>query len=215
MGFELKFVKAVLAGPALATAILLTGCGDITTKSSATPSSPSGSSADSFLKEAANGNMAEVQMGRLAASKSQNPDVVNFGKSMIDDHSANLLKVKELAAQKSVTLPPDVDDNDKTEMSKMEALSGAAFDRAYVKAMVEDHKKDVAAFEKAANTVADTAVKNYAAETLPTLQHHLKMAQDAEAKVNGKVAPQASNDSTNPSNMTPTPTSVPETDRSK
>ncbi len=215
MGFELKITKAVLSGPAWAIAILLTGCGDISTKSSSMPTSPSSTSAESFLKEAANGNMAEVQMGRLAASKSQNPDVVNFGKSMIDDHSANLVKVKELAAQKSVMLPSDVDDNDKTELSKLEVLSGAAFDRAYVKAMVEDHKKDVAAFEKAANTAADTTVKNYAAETLPTLQHHLKMAQDAAAKVNAQTAPQASNDSNDPANMKPTPTSVPDTDRSK
>jgi putative membrane protein len=72
-------------------------------------------------------------------------------------------------------------------MDKLSKLSGADFDREYMKHMVEDHVKDVALFEKEAKNGKDADLKAWAEKTLPTLKEHLQMARDVNAKVGGKM----------------------------
>ncbi|HTQ80691.1 MAG TPA: DUF4142 domain-containing protein [Thermoanaerobaculia bacterium] len=136
-----------------------------------------------FLTEAAQGGMAEVQLGQLAASNASDPDVKAFGQRMVDDHSKANHQLKELAMSKGVALPPEVDRSQKRDYDKLSRLSGPEFDRAYMKMMVSDHKKDVEEFAKEARSARDTDVKAFASSTLPTLQDHLKMAHDTEGKV--------------------------------
>jgi putative membrane protein len=62
------------------------------------------------------------------------------------------------------------------------------FDRAYINAMVKDHIEDVAEFRKESQTGQDVDIKAFAAKTLPTLQHHLEMAQDARKKIGATTA---------------------------
>lgn len=196
MNFGLRLIKAAAVVPAVAAMLLLSGCGESSTKTgSADTSTPTGTSAsttsttaEAFVREAAQGNMAEVQMGKLASTKADNPDVKNFAKHMIDDHSTNEQKLKDLASKKGVTLPTEVSENDKHEMAQLEKLNGAEFDRAYMNAMVQDHQKDVSKFENESNTAKDSDVKAYASETLPTLQQHLQMAKDVNTKLQGPQA---------------------------
>ncbi len=146
-------------------------------------------SADSkFVMDAAKGGMAEVEMGKMAADKATNPDVKQFGQKMVDDHSKANDELKQVASAKGITLPSAVDPAQKAAMDKMAKLSGDAFDKAYVADMVKDHKKDVAEFQKEANGGKDPEVKAFASKTLPTLQEHLKMIQELNAKVAGKTA---------------------------
>ncbi len=128
-----------------------------------------------FMNAAAAGNLAEVELGKMAVQKAQNADVKAFGQKMIDDHSKALDELKQLAAQKKVMLPPDVMPESKQLMDKLSKLSGADFDKEYVKAMVEDHKKDVTAFENASKTAGDADVKEFATKTLPVLKTHLEI----------------------------------------
>lgn len=128
-----------------------------------------------FMNAAAAGNMAEIELGKMAVQKAQNADVKAFGQKMIDDHSKALDELKQLAAQKKVMLPPDVMPESKQLMDKLSKLSGADFDKEYVKAMVEDHKKDVTAFENASKTAGDADVKEFATKTLPVLKTHLEI----------------------------------------
>jgi putative membrane protein len=139
-----------------------------------------------FINDAAPGGMAEVELGKLAVSKAQNAQVKSFGQKMIDDHSKAGDELKKLAAQKKVTLPPDVMPKHNELMDKLSKLSGADFDKEYVKAMVEAHEKDVAAFENASKTAADADVKAFATKTLPTLKMHLEMIKDIAEKMNAK-----------------------------
>ena len=122
-----------------------------------------------FMNDAAPGNMAEVEIGKLAVSKAQNAEVKAFAQKMIDDHTKANDELKQLAAQKKVMLPQDVLPAQKQAMEKLSKLNGADFDKEYVKEMVEDHEKDVAAFENASKTAADADVKALATKTLPTL----------------------------------------------
>lgn len=130
--------------------------------------------------------MAEVELGKLAAAKAQNAEVKAFGQQMVDDHSKAGDELKALAAQKKVMLPPDVLPAHKQLMEKLSKLNGVDFDKEYVKAMVEDHEKDVAAFGNVSKTAADGDVKAFAAKTLPTLQMHLDMIKDIANKMGVK-----------------------------
>jgi putative membrane protein len=138
-----------------------------------------------FVMEAADGGMAEVEMGKLAVEKASSPDVKNFGQRMVDDHSKANDELKQVASQKGITLPSAPSAKHKAKMDKMSKLSGAAFDKAYMDDMVADHKKDVGEFQKEASSGKDPDVKAFASKTLPTLQDHLKMAQETHGKVAG------------------------------
>jgi putative membrane protein len=102
---------------------------------------------------------------------------------MVDDHSKAGDELKSLAASKSVTLPMDVGKDNKSIMDKLAKLSGADFDREYMKHMVKDHNTDVALFEKEAKSGKDAETKAWAEKTLPTLREHQTMARDISGKV--------------------------------
>jgi putative membrane protein len=136
-----------------------------------------------FMMKAAQGGMAEVDMGNMASSKATNADVKKFGDRMVTDHSKANDELKQLAATKGVSLPTDVGDEHKKAMDEMSAKSGKDFDKAYMDDMVKDHEKDVAEFQKASKNAKDADLKSWATKTLPTLQEHLKMAKDTQKKV--------------------------------
>jgi putative membrane protein len=136
-----------------------------------------------FVMEAAKGGLAEVELGRLATEKASSPQVKQFGQRMVDDHGKAADELKTWATQKNVTLPTELDAKHKATVDGLGKLSGASFDRAYMKEMVSDHDKDVAAFERAAKASTDADLKAWAASTLPTLKEHQKMAHDISGKL--------------------------------
>ncbi|HLZ43666.1 MAG TPA: DUF4142 domain-containing protein [Candidatus Sulfotelmatobacter sp.] len=132
---------------------------------------------NTFIKQAAEGGLAEVELGKLAAEKASNEQVKKFGQRMVDDHSKANDQLKDVAAQKHIDLPTELSAKDKATKARLEKLSGEQFDRAYMSDMVKDHKKDVAEFARESQSSKDPAVKNFARETLPTLREHLKEAE--------------------------------------
>ena len=134
-----------------------------------------------FIEDAAQGGMAEVQLGQLAAQKAQSADVKQFGQKMVDDHTKANDQLKQVAASKGVELPADLKSDAKREHDKLSKLNGADFDREYMKHEVSDHKKDVKDFQKEAKSAKDADVKSFASETLPTLQQHLQLAEQTDA----------------------------------
>jgi putative membrane protein len=130
-----------------------------------------------FVMEAAMGGMAEVELGKLATQKATSDAVKQFGQKMVDDHSAANSELTQLAAAKGITLPTELDAKHRADITRLSKLSGAAFDGAYSKAMLDDHVKDVAAFEKESTSGTDPEVKAFATKTLPTLKQHLEMAR--------------------------------------
>jgi len=136
-----------------------------------------------FAREAANGGMSEVELGRLAVERATNPAVKAFGQRMVDDHSKANVELQAIASQAGIALPGQVDAKEKQIYDRLAALSGAAFDRAYIDDMVKDHKADIALFEKASRASGDSPLKKFAADKLPTLREHLKMAEEAQASL--------------------------------
>jgi len=136
-----------------------------------------------FVTKAAEGGMAEVELGKMAQEKGTSQQVKDFGQRMVTDHSKANDELKSLAQTKNITLPSHVGPHEKATMDRLSKLSGAAFDRAYMQAMLMDHKKDVNEFRHESMAGKDSDVKSFASKTLPTLEDHLKMAQDANRAV--------------------------------
>ena len=172
---------AIFAAPALAQTTA--GTSGTTKAHHAKTSSSAKASDNAFVKEAAIGGMEEVELGNLAKQKASSNDVKQFGERMVTDHEKADDQLKQVAQQKSVTLPTALDAKHKATVDRLSKLSGDAFDKAYMKEMVSDHRQDVAAFKKESASGKDADVKQFASSTLPTLEDHLKLAQDTASKV--------------------------------
>jgi len=139
-----------------------------------------------FMMTAAMGGMAEVEAGRIAAQRGSSDAVKQFGQRMVDDHTTANNELMQIASSKGVTLPTDVDGKHKSETAKLSQLSGAQFDRAYVKnSGVKDHEKTVKLFQDEVNKGRDPEVKAFAQKNLPIIQEHLRMARDMESGMTG------------------------------
>jgi putative membrane protein len=130
---------------------------------------------DSFLKQAMQGDMAEVKLGQLAQQKGANDKVKQFGQMLESDHSQNLEKAKSVAQEIGMTPPDSVDAEQKATYDKMNKLSGQQFDKEFAQHMVQDHRKDISKFEQEGKRSGSIA--SFAQETLPVLKKHLEMAE--------------------------------------
>jgi len=149
-------------------------------KSSSSKSSQLGHSDRKFLESAAKDGLAEVELGQLASQRAESPEVKQFGQRMVQDHGKANDQLKQLAQSKGLDVPTETDKSHQKKMEKLQKLSGAQFDKQYMDDMVKDHKKDVKEFQKQAKSAKDADVKNFAAQTAPTLQEHLQMAEAAQ-----------------------------------
>lgn len=132
-----------------------------------------------IIKDLAMANMAEVEAGRLAQTKSQNEQVKKFAQQMVDDHTKALDDVKQLAQARGVTLPTELGFLQKRQANKLATLSGEAFDRAYLdKAGVAEHKKTHDMLQRAQNRAKDPDVKALVARTLPVVDQHMTAVQE-------------------------------------
>jgi putative membrane protein len=136
-----------------------------------------------FATKAAQGGMAEVKLGQLAADKASDPDVKAFGQRMVDDHTKANDSLKSVTAAENMTLPTDINAKDQAMYDKLSQMSGADFDKAYVKDMVKDHEEDIKEFRKEADHGKDPQLKQFASTTLPVLQSHLDSIKSIESKM--------------------------------
>jgi putative membrane protein len=130
-----------------------------------------------FVKEAAMGGLAEVELGKLAQEKATSPAVKQFAQRMVQDHSKANDQLKQVAEKEGVAVPSSLDSKHQKRIDKLSKLSGTAFDKAYIKDQLKDHKKDVSEFKDEANHGTKPDVKSFASETLPTLEQHLSMVK--------------------------------------
>jgi putative membrane protein len=138
------------------------------------------------VTDAKRGGMEEVQLGELAKQKAANPAVREFGERMVTDHQKANEQLKQIVQQKGALVPTSLSHHETSRLDRLQKLSGAEFDKAYISDMVSDHKTDVKEFEKATKNLSDPELKAFAEKTLPTLQEHLRQAQELEAQLKGK-----------------------------
>jgi putative membrane protein len=135
-----------------------------------------------FAVDAANGGMAEVELGKLAQSSGSSEEVKAFGQMMITDHSRANEELKAIAQSKNIALPDSVGGDERKMINNLSKKSGKDFDKSYIKAMTEDHKKDIKLFEDAEKSLKDSTLKQFASDKLPTLRKHLSHVEGIKQK---------------------------------
>jgi putative membrane protein len=151
-----------------------------------------------FVTKALEGGMAEVELGKLAADKSQSPDVKQFAQKMVNDHSQMGDKwFKPVAQQIGVSEPKGPSKKDKKLIEKLQGLSGQQFDTEYIQAMVKDHKEDLKEFQSESEAAQDPNVKQIATQGTKVISQHLQMieqiAQNHNVPIDGKSKEVSSN----------------------
>ena len=134
-----------------------------------------------FIKKAADGGMAEVELGKLAVQNGQRDDVKEFGHQMIADHGKANENLKSVASKLMVTVPEKVGEKHQGMIDKMSKMLGTGFDTRYIEDMVADHEKDIAEFENARGEVTSEDLKKFIDETIPVMKEHLEMAKKMKA----------------------------------
>jgi putative membrane protein len=146
------------------------------------PNSPAAMMDKAFVREALEGGMAQVELGQLAAQKSSDPQIKQFGQKMVNDHTQLGDAMKKVAKQMDVNPPQKLSSKDKATVAKLSALNGDAFDKAYIKDMVKDHKQDEKAFKQEAMNTSNPALKNVASQGAQMIAGHLQMIEQIAQK---------------------------------
>ena len=140
-------------------------------------SAPAFADTADFLTKAIKGDNSETKLGMLAASRGRSAKVRDFGRMLARDHSKARREAVPVAARHRVAAPNAMADEARAEFAKLQHLRGAAFDREFAHYMVDDHRKDIADFEKEANGNDPADVRALARRTLPALRRHLATAR--------------------------------------
>jgi len=146
------------------------------------------SGTDIFVKRAAQGNLAEIKLAKLAEQKSHNPTVDQFAQRMIHDHTRLQDQLKAVASKENIPVPTKPSPRQHLNYETLSKLSGDAFETAYARNQVDDHQQDIALFEKEAANGTNPQVKALAQKGLPILKEHLRLAQNMLDTVEGSPA---------------------------
>jgi putative membrane protein len=133
-----------------------------------------------FVREAALGGMAEVELGRLAQQNAGNPQVKEFGARMVHDHSMANNQLSRIANAQGARMPQQLSRKYQETRDRLSRLHGAAFDRAYMRNMVNDHNEDIQLFRRQARTGQNQSLRQFAQQTLPVLDQHDRMAYEID-----------------------------------
>jgi len=136
-----------------------------------------------FVTEAAEGGLAEVELGQLAANKASSQNVKDFGQKMADDHGKANQELKDCAQKLGIGIPDHMSATEMAEKAKLSAYSGSHFDRSYMAHLLADHRQDIAAFKREAADGQNPEIKAFASKTLPTLEEHLRLAEQTERDI--------------------------------
>ena len=149
-----------------------------TTSSRAGASANQISDADrQFMMQAAKHSMQEVHMGQMAAQQGQSDTVKKLGRQIAADHQKANQQLMAIAGKRGVKPDTRVSEHG---MSKRDTKD---FDQAWIAMMMNDHQKHIGLYQRQAQQGADPELKAYAKKTLPVLQKHLKMVQQAQQQV--------------------------------
>lgn len=136
-----------------------------------------------FVVKAANGGMAEVELGKIAKQKATSANVKEFASKMVEDHSKINDRLKAVAASLNITIPAAIDKEKQDAVDKLNATAVTDFDKDYMDMMVKAHNNDVDLFQKAAKDISNPDLHSFITEALPTLQAHQKMAKQMDDKL--------------------------------
>lgn len=145
------------------------------------PTSLSPTSDSHFAQKAMSGSATEIALARIAVTRAESPEVRSFAQQMLNDHRQIATNIDNFALQRGYVVNWSITPEQQATIDRLSALNGAAFDEAYMDEMVRAHTDTVSMLQAQSNSGTETAT--LARDTLPTVEHHLMMARDIEARV--------------------------------
>lgn len=140
------------------------------------------------LSRLAQGDRAEIAAGRLALKKGDSAEVKQYAQHMVTEHTRMLQQGSQLAKSKGAKAPAGPGAKHQAALKKLEKMSGAAFDRAYVAQMVQDHQEALGLAQKTAAGAKDAELKAHASQGVTHIKQHLDQAQQLQASLGGSSA---------------------------
>ena len=172
-----KIFFAVAVATAFATPAFAQSLGEKTGVNSVLGIAPK--TAD-FIREVAISDMFEIEAAKIAQEK-ENADEKKFAQQMITDHTKTSGELKDMVrANMESDLPTALDDSSQKKLDQLRNTRSQAFASVYDPMQVSAHKDAISLFERYAKGGEDPKLKDWAGKTLPTLQHHLEMAQQMD-----------------------------------
>lgn len=145
-----------------------------------------------FIRKVAQGNIAEVRVGKLALQKSKSERIRSIANTLVKEHSAANDALKPIAASHNFNLPKDTDRKHKAMYNRLSKMSGAAFDKAFMKAQVKAHNATLALFRKEMEKGQDSHVRDYAAQFIVNIQNHTQHIHNVASNLGIRVAAEPS-----------------------
>lgn len=136
-----------------------------------------------LMRALAQVHLAEVDMGKMAQSRSQDVQVRSFAQRMIDDHGKALEELRKLAEAKGVVLPGGPDKKHAAAKEKLTALSGDQFNLHYLMHAGDlAHREAHQMLQKAVQSAQDPELKGHVGNSLALVEQHMKMGNHLIAK---------------------------------
>lgn len=145
---------------------------------SATAGQQLSQNAQEFVTSAGQGNMAEVLTATVALTKTSDRQVQSYAEMLIDQHTHSNMKLARLLTNGRVSFPTSPGQEHMQTLQRLQGMSGEQFDRAFLQAQIQAHQQNHDMFQRAAQSLQDEELKNFAQMSLPLLQAHLRIAQD-------------------------------------
>jgi putative membrane protein len=151
-----------------------------------TPPPPQAASEDQvFVTRAVKDGQAEVDLAALAQKKAGSEQTRTLASELRADHDRANAELMAIARRKGIAVDAAPGDEQRQLATKLADLNGAEFDRVYTDEMVQAHQRAMQLFEDFSHTGSDPELRAFAAKVLPTLRHHLEMAQSAHGTMPG------------------------------
>jgi len=148
----------------------------------------------SFVSDVSELNAAEIDLSRIAADRTTNPEVKAFAQQAIADHTAAGDKLNRIATQNSIAKESANDAKERKERIELERKQGPDLDRAYIDAMIDGHddllskldsRVDKHGHDDAKSVTPDKAdnpttqqINQWAADAYATTATHLDRAKE-------------------------------------
>ncbi len=127
-----------------------------------------------FAAAAGSGGLAELNVSQIGVQRATDPQLKQFSRRMIDDHSKLNQQMTNVVTRKGIRIPEAIDARAEFCAESLAGLSGEKFDECYAKAQLVIHMDAVAMFEAEAQRGQDPDIKALAASALPIIKEHLK-----------------------------------------
>jgi putative membrane protein len=135
-----------------------------------------------YLQTAIEGDRFEVAGGKLAQQQGSTKAVKDYGARLVTDHTKSLKEATALAKKLGIAVPKAPSPSMQWELQTVAKFSGKQFDDNYAELEAKDHQQDISEAQDEVKDGTNSQIRSSAKKEIPTLQEHLKIAEQLGGK---------------------------------